>query len=520
MMTHLGVSEKEIGVNAGLVASCAMFGAVLSFYALGRLSDAFGRKPLLVFGALVTVLGARMRGFVERVWLVVLIRLVAGMSNSSLVVTKAYISDITTPRQVARAFSTYAGLIYIAIVLAPVLGGMLAQPCEPDAALHGLFHDDSAFCRHPFLLLCLASVLINVGVLIAVWVFLPESNTAHARKYPWLAAFATPRCGLCCNQARNTASYNDIELDDRSSSVTTAESAPVDVTAPAVVPSATGSVPFYRDSGVLLLCLSYFCVAAADVGFFELLPVFCEASLAHGGLDMTSLQIGILQGIPTVLLAVYLIFVHPRITARRSPAWLYRTGALGSMCALCMPVLQHLGVVAQHSGVAHAALWTLLVLTVLFKMLFSEWCYMIIIPAIATYKSGSAGEMTGLTTTVAQFARGLTPLLLGSLWTATFTVPLHQYFVYACVGVICLVIYYVGTHVSFRETCGKEDDAAEEQEEAERSRQKRSELINMNLVTTPSSDLLHHNTSHGSGGGGGGTSDEYCATTTEVQYTL
>ncbi len=117
------------------VARASMIGGLMMFAfsgaqfllgpTLGNLSDAFGRRPLLllaVFGLgcdyLITALAPTVA------WLFVG-RTLAGVCGSSYVIANAYIADVTPPENRAKAFGTLGAAFGLGFVIGPAIGGVL-----------------------------------------------------------------------------------------------------------------------------------------------------------------------------------------------------------------------------------------------------------------------------------------------------------------------------------------------------------------------------------------------------------
>ena len=92
---------------------------------LGNLSDAYGRRPLLliaVFGLgidfLITALAPNL------FWLFVG-RTFAGLCGGSYVIANAYIADVTPPEGRAKAFGIMGAAFGLGFVIGPAIGGLL-----------------------------------------------------------------------------------------------------------------------------------------------------------------------------------------------------------------------------------------------------------------------------------------------------------------------------------------------------------------------------------------------------------
>jgi DHA1 family tetracycline resistance protein-like MFS transporter len=94
---------------------------------MGNLSDAFGRRPLLllaVFGLGVDYMFCALAPSLA--WLF-LGRAIAGLCGSSHVIANAYIADVTEPDKRAKAFGLMGAAFGVGFVLGPAIGGLLGE---------------------------------------------------------------------------------------------------------------------------------------------------------------------------------------------------------------------------------------------------------------------------------------------------------------------------------------------------------------------------------------------------------
>jgi multidrug resistance protein len=140
-----------------LVASFSLMQLVFA-PVLGRLSDRYGRKPVLVASLLGTALGSLLMGLAGSLWLLFLGRIVDGVSGSSISVAQAAVVDVAPAEQRARLLGLLSAAFGVGFVAGPALGGL--------AALGGP--------KLPFLV---AGSIAFVNALVAIR-RLPETNPA------------------------------------------------------------------------------------------------------------------------------------------------------------------------------------------------------------------------------------------------------------------------------------------------------------------------------------------------------
>lgn len=96
----------------------------------GRAADRFGRKPTLVLSLWGLAFTTTLFGFSVSVWQMILFRCLAGIFGGTIVTVRAMITENSTPKTQARAFSFFAFASNLGIFAGPLIGGALAKPAE------------------------------------------------------------------------------------------------------------------------------------------------------------------------------------------------------------------------------------------------------------------------------------------------------------------------------------------------------------------------------------------------------
>eukprot|EP00760_Papus_ankaliazontas_P008816 PhM_4_TR13932/c0_g5_i2/m.33804 len=122
---HVADSKDSVGYYAGLVAASFQFGQFFSASYMGKLSDRYGRRPILVWSMLVTAVLMPLFGLCQSMWLAITVRLATGVMNGSFGSAKAAIADITDDSNRASAFSLFSLTWGLGCTLGPLLGGHL-----------------------------------------------------------------------------------------------------------------------------------------------------------------------------------------------------------------------------------------------------------------------------------------------------------------------------------------------------------------------------------------------------------
>lgn len=92
---------------------------------LGNLSDAFGRRPLLLLSVAGLGLDYLLHALAPNLTWLFIGRAIAGLCGASYVIANAYIADITAPQERAKAFGLMGAAFGIGFVIGPAIGGLL-----------------------------------------------------------------------------------------------------------------------------------------------------------------------------------------------------------------------------------------------------------------------------------------------------------------------------------------------------------------------------------------------------------
>lgn len=121
-------------VGAGSTAEGAFWGGVMmSAYAaamfifgpiIGSLSDAYGRRPVLIAALLTLTLDYVIMALAQTYWVLLVGRVIAGMAGATYITATAYIADIAKPEERGAAFGMIGAAFGIGFVLGPALGGV------------------------------------------------------------------------------------------------------------------------------------------------------------------------------------------------------------------------------------------------------------------------------------------------------------------------------------------------------------------------------------------------------------
>ncbi len=117
-----GASELMVGVLIASYSFMQFIGAPI----LGRLSDKWGRRPVLLLSQFGTFAGFIVLGVANSLPLLFLARIIDGLSGANLSTAQAYISDVTEEKDRARSFGLIGAAFGLGFILGPAAGGWLS----------------------------------------------------------------------------------------------------------------------------------------------------------------------------------------------------------------------------------------------------------------------------------------------------------------------------------------------------------------------------------------------------------
>jgi len=127
MLPALKLIGVELRVNdpndVHLIVTTFFLGMALGQIIVGPLSDQFGRKPIILIGYLVFLLGCFLSMFAESWAMMLTGRVIQGFGAAApRIVTMALIRDEYEGRAMAKILSIVMALFIIVPILAPALG--------------------------------------------------------------------------------------------------------------------------------------------------------------------------------------------------------------------------------------------------------------------------------------------------------------------------------------------------------------------------------------------------------------
>ena len=94
----------------------------------GKLSDQFGRRPMLMIGISLFLFGSFLCALSQEMWQLILFRGIQGLGAGALFpISLAVIGDLFSPRERGRYQGLFGGVFAVAMLIGPFLGGFLTD---------------------------------------------------------------------------------------------------------------------------------------------------------------------------------------------------------------------------------------------------------------------------------------------------------------------------------------------------------------------------------------------------------
>ncbi len=165
-----------INFHIGLLTSIYPFFQLLFVVVWGKLSDKYGRKPIIIIGLIGFVIMQLLTGLATSLTMLYAARIFGGIFTSSVIpVSNAYLSDITSEKRRTKVMAWSGVSISSGVIFGPVIGGLLSQTDVHLEYSLGLLHLDRFSV--PFLFASLLGLIVLL--IISKWL----KNTARINKF-------------------------------------------------------------------------------------------------------------------------------------------------------------------------------------------------------------------------------------------------------------------------------------------------------------------------------------------------
>ncbi len=118
---HFGAGAKMVGLLVSVYGACQLVSGPI----LGRWSDRYGRKPILLLSQVGTLGGFLVLAFAPSLKWVFLSRIIDGITAGNISIAQAYISDVATPKDRPKALGKISIAFGTGFFIGPALTAVL-----------------------------------------------------------------------------------------------------------------------------------------------------------------------------------------------------------------------------------------------------------------------------------------------------------------------------------------------------------------------------------------------------------
>ncbi|MDG1550210.1 MAG: MFS transporter [Candidatus Poseidoniaceae archaeon] len=166
----------EVGIWVGILMTSYSAAQFLFSPIWGSISDRIGRRPVLMIGLVGNTVFFTMFGLANTLIVALIARFLAGVFNGNIAVARAYIGDVSTPKQLATRMGLIGAAFGLGFTIGPFIGGELSDPASRWSAF-----ESTIFETYPYLLPCIAASVLSLLSLIVAYKNLPESLPVELR---------------------------------------------------------------------------------------------------------------------------------------------------------------------------------------------------------------------------------------------------------------------------------------------------------------------------------------------------
>ena len=94
---------------------------------LGRLSDRYGRRPILFISLMGSAVGYLVMGIAGSLAMVFVGRIIGGITGGNISTAQAYIADVTSKENRAKGMGIFGAIFGLGFILGPALAGILSK---------------------------------------------------------------------------------------------------------------------------------------------------------------------------------------------------------------------------------------------------------------------------------------------------------------------------------------------------------------------------------------------------------
>ncbi|CAK7228641.1 hypothetical protein SBRCBS47491_006976 [Sporothrix bragantina] len=353
------IPSSQMGLYVGVLASTFALAQLATNLFWGYLSDAIGRKPVMLLGSFLLMLCFMAFGFCTRYWHVVVVHVAMGLLNGNAAVVPTCLGEVTDRTNQSSAFTWLPVVYSLGSITGPALGGLLVrQPINRgEDGVKPIFDT-----KYPFIIPNLGSaVLLGVAVVVlAIW-FDETLDSCERRSLPaglvwidsawkWLCCLGsssgesdsesgTPAEGEDTTTLAGSGTSESSALLDNQHSHNNSDANSTSSATARKEPEPTQAALFKQllHPKTVLLLSTYLVFQLANISFNSLYPIFSAAPLPTGR-DLPPGMIGLLLSVAGAATIVFQVTLFQPLKRILGNLGTYRSALFGiAVSMLVMP---------------------------------------------------------------------------------------------------------------------------------------------------------------------------------------
>eukprot|EP00026_Physarum_polycephalum_P005000 Phypoly_transcript_05026.p1 GENE.Phypoly_transcript_05026~~Phypoly_transcript_05026.p1 ORF type:complete len:610 (+),score=97.64 Phypoly_transcript_05026:206-2035(+) len=513
---NLTTDPEKVGYYAGYIGSTFSVAGFLSSFWWGRISDKYGRRPVLLFGCVGGLISTLLFGFSTSLEMAIATRFAAGILNGNVGVVKGMAADICDKTNQVKGVGVMQLGWGLGGIIGPLIGGILSRPCS---TFQNFCSEGSLFWKYPYLLPNLFSCGVSVLAIITLIIYLPkdekrpgkiEMKQLSANEFSIGDDATDTSSGLTDMTSSDESDGGRLQKESATITVSDASSPGGLRREDSIPDGATLYGKLQRESSMtsegllgappkkaglrdkfarwweakkndktsifsnkiaMLTVLSYSILGASFTMYDEAFPLFTMSKIDEGGLGFTTADIGAvgaINGVSAVL--IQLVIFYP-VATRLGFVRLYRLG-------LIIGILLFANYPALHYAVGNKILlWFFVAASTITKVLAGQFAFSAVTAMVSnTCSLTQVGSINGFAQSLVALLRAFSPAIAGNLLAWGFSngypYPLNQFFVFIMMSVGMGVSLAVTALLPRTLDYPYVDPEEEEEKEKEREREK------------------------------------------------
>lgn len=126
VLPYYAQQYRTDALTVGLLSAAFSIAQFTASPFLGALSDRVGRRPVILINIFGSSLAYFLFGWANTLWLLMLARVLEGITGGSISTAQAYIADVTPPEDRMKRFGLIGAVFGLGFIIGPAFGGFLS----------------------------------------------------------------------------------------------------------------------------------------------------------------------------------------------------------------------------------------------------------------------------------------------------------------------------------------------------------------------------------------------------------